>query len=110
MSAAGLREQSRRPRRSRNRRLNRPPNRRPDPAPPVSTGGLARSLYDRPWRAVPVLGVTQVLTWGTMFYPPVLIVPLIAADRGWPVLFPLGGLSLALLTARPTASHKGTSI
>src|SRR3974390_475068 len=110
MSAAGLRGQSRRLRRSRNRRPNRPPNRRPDPAPAVSTGGLARSVYDGPWRAVPVLGVTQVLAWGTMFYPPVLIVPLIAADRGWSISFAMGGFSLALLTAGVTARYIGTSI
>ena len=76
----------------------------------MSTVSLARSLYDGPWRAVPVLGVTQVLTWGTMFYPPVLIVPLIAADRGWSISFTMGGFSLALLTAGITARYIGASI
>ena len=38
-----------------------------------------------PWRAVLVLGVTQILTWGILFYPPVLMMPLIARDRGWSV-------------------------
>jgi len=41
----------------------------------------ARDFIDGPWRAVPVLGVTQILSWGPIFYTPVLIVPLIAADR-----------------------------
>jgi predicted MFS family arabinose efflux permease len=59
---------------------------------------------------VPVLGITQVLTWGTMFYPPVLIVPLIAADRGWSISFAMGGFSLALLTAGITARYIGASI
>ena len=59
---------------------------------------------------MPVLGVTQVLAWGTMFYPPVLIVPLIAADRGWSISFAMGGFSLALLTAGVTARYIGTSI
>jgi MFS transporter len=76
----------------------------------VSTAGIARSLHAGPWRAVPVLGVTQVLTWGTMFYPPVLIVPLIAADRGWSISFTMGGFSLALLTAGITARYIGASI
>ena len=31
-----------------------------------------------PWRAVLVLGVTEILAWGAIFYPPVLTVPLIA--------------------------------
>jgi hypothetical protein len=57
-----------------------------------------------------VLGVTQVLTWGTMFYPPVLIVPLIAADRGWSISFAMGGFSLALLTGGVTARFIGASI
>jgi hypothetical protein len=52
-----------------------------------------------PWRAVPVLGVTQILAWGAIFYPPVLTVPLIAADRGWSMTVAMGGFSLALMTA-----------
>jgi MFS family permease len=52
-----------------------------------------------PWRAVLVLGVTQIVAWGAIFYPPVLTVPLIAADRGWSMTFAMGGFSLALLTA-----------
>ena len=50
-----------------------------------------------PWRAVLVLGVTQIITWGTLFYPPVLTVPLIAAERGWSLTFAMAGFSLALL-------------
>jgi len=42
----------------------------------------ARDFVFGPWRTVLVLGVTQILAWGAIFYPPVLTVPLIAADRG----------------------------
>ncbi len=52
-----------------------------------------------PWRAVGVLGVTQILAWGTIFYPPVLTVPLIAADRGFSTTFAMGGLTAGLLVA-----------
>lgn len=52
-----------------------------------------------PWRAVPVLGVTQILAWGALFYPPVLMMPLIAAERGWSLAFAMSGFSLALLVA-----------
>src|SRR5215831_17480064 len=52
-----------------------------------------------PWRAVLVLGVTQILAWGAIYYPPVLTVPLIAADHGWSMAFAMSGFSLALLTA-----------
>jgi hypothetical protein len=58
-----------------------------------------RNVIAGPWRAVPVLGVTQILAWGALFYPPVLTVPLIAGERGWSITFAMGGFSLALLTA-----------
>src|SRR5262245_50418790 len=41
----------------------------------------ARDWVFGPWRAVPVLGTTPILAWGAIFYPPVLTVPLIAAER-----------------------------
>jgi MFS family permease len=63
-----------------------------------------------PWRAVLVLGVTQILTWGTLFYPPVLTVPLIARDHGWSFAFAMGGLSLGLLAAGLTARAVGAAI
>ena len=52
-----------------------------------------------PWRAVPVLGVTQIISWGTIYYTPVLIVPLIADERGWSISFAMGGFSVGLLVA-----------
>jgi MFS family permease len=57
------------------------------------------SIFAGPWRAVLVLGVTQIICWGTLFYPVVLTVPLIAADRGFSVTFAMAGFSLALLAA-----------
>ncbi len=60
-----------------------------------------------PWRAVLVLGVTQILAWGILFYPPVLMMPLIAADRGWSLSFAMSGFSLALLVAGSTAPTIG---
>src|SRR5256714_2943941 len=58
-----------------------------------------RDFVIGPWRAVLVLGVTQILAWGAIFYPPVLTLPLIAADRGWSTAFVMAGFSLALLVA-----------
>jgi MFS family permease len=59
----------------------------------------SRNFLRGPWRAVLVLGVTQILAWGALFYPPVLTVPLIAAEHGWSMTFAMGGFSLALLVA-----------
>ncbi len=63
-----------------------------------------------PWRGVAVLGVTQILAWGMIFYSPVLTVPLIAAERGWSLAFSMGGFSLCLLTAGLVAPYVGASI
>src|SRR3981081_1153786 len=63
-----------------------------------------------PWRAVPVLGLTQVLAWGTLFYPPVLTVPPIAAEHGWSLAFAMSGLSVGLLAAGLIAPTVGRSI
>src|SRR5512136_603167 len=69
-----------------------------------------RDFIEGPWRAVPVLGITQILSWGTIFYTPVLIVPLIAAERGWSMSFAMGGFSMALLVAGLIAPYVGRSI
>src|SRR5438128_4744902 len=63
-----------------------------------------------PWRAVLVLGVTEILAWGAIFYPPVLTVPLIAHERGWSTSFAMGGFSLALLTAGLVSPRVGLLI
>ena len=69
-----------------------------------------REILAGPWRAVPVLGVTQILAWGAIFYSPVLIVPLIAAEHGWSITFAMGGFSLALLVAGLVAPRVGAMI
>src|SRR5882724_9034134 len=63
-----------------------------------------------PWRAVVVLGVTQILAWGTIFYTPVLMMPLIAAERGFSFTFAMGGFSAGLLTAGLVAPTVGRLI
>jgi hypothetical protein len=66
-----------------------------------------REFVVGPWRAVPVLGVTQILAWGALFYPPVLTMPLIAAARGWSLAFAMAGFSLALLVSGIAAPTVG---
>src|SRR4051812_25677093 len=63
-----------------------------------------------PWRAVLVLGVTQIVAWGSIFYSPVLTVPLIAANRDFTATFAMGGFSLALLVAGLVAPRVGRLI
>lgn len=72
-------------------------------------GSLHGPLFG-PWRAVLVLGITQIIAWGTIFYSPVLTMPLIAAERGWSLAFAMGGFSLGLLTAGLVSPYIGRSI
>jgi MFS family permease len=63
-----------------------------------------------PWRAVAVLGVTQILAWGALFYPPVLTLPLIASERGWSIAFAMAGFSAGLLVGGLVAPRVGRLI
>ena len=63
-----------------------------------------------PWRAVSVLGITEILSWGALFYPPVLTVPLIAADHNWSPAFAMAGFSVGLLVGGLCARYVGGAI
>src|SRR6188472_3937346 len=69
-----------------------------------------RDFYAGPWRAVSVLGVTQIIAWGTIFYSLVLTAPLIVAETGWSLSFVMGGFSLGLLIAGLVSPYIGRSI
>jgi MFS transporter len=69
-----------------------------------------REFITGPWRAVSVLGVTQILSWGALFYPPVLTVPLIATDHGWSRAFAMGGFSAALFVGGLCSRYIGATI
>jgi predicted MFS family arabinose efflux permease len=66
-----------------------------------------REFVFGPWRAVSVLGVTEILAWGVLFYPPVLTVPLIAHDHGWSRSFAMGGFSAALFIGGLVSRYVG---
>jgi MFS family permease len=69
-----------------------------------------RNFFLGPWRAVTVLGVTQIISWGAIYYTPVLIVPLIAREHGWSIAFGMGGFSIGLLAAGLVSPYVGRSI
>src|SRR4051812_44261915 len=69
-----------------------------------------RDMFVGPWRAVSVLGITQIIAWGTIFYSLVLTAPLILAETGWSLSFIMGGFSLGLLIAGLVAPFVGRSI
>jgi MFS family permease len=69
-----------------------------------------REFIFGPWRAVSVLGITEILSWGVLFYPPVLTVPLIAADHGWSKSFAMGGFSVGLFVGGLVSRYVGALI
>lgn len=58
-----------------------------------------RDLVFGPGRAVIVLAVTQILTWGILIYPPVLTMPHLVAAHGWTLAFGMAGFTLGLVTS-----------
>lgn len=58
-------------------------------------GDLRRS----PRVVVPVLGVTQILAWGSSYYLPAVLAKPTAEATGWSMSWIVGGLSLGLLIA-----------
>jgi len=67
-------------------------------------------MFAGPWRAVPVLGVTQIVAWGAIFYSPVLTAPMIVAETGWSLTFTMSGFSIGLLAAGLVSPYVGRSI
>jgi MFS family permease len=63
-----------------------------------------------PWAVIPVLGVTQILAWGSSYYLLAVLAKPIAADTGWPFGWVVGGLSLGLLVAGIVSPRVGRSI
>jgi len=48
---------------------------------------------------IPALGITQIFAWGSTFYLPAALAPLIASDTGWPYDLTVVGVSVGLLVA-----------
>jgi MFS family permease len=59
---------------------------------------------------VPVLGVVQVLAWGSSFYLPAVLAGPIAEDTGWPLPWTVGAFSLAMLVSGLAAPKAGVLI
>jgi MFS family permease len=61
-------------------------------------------------RAIALLGVSQIVSWGCVYYAIAVQVPAIAAETGWSKSFILGGISLALLAAGLASPAVGRAI
>jgi MFS family permease len=71
---------------------------------PAAVVGPSRHLV------VTVLGLTQILAWGSSYYLPAVLAPAIAADTGWPLAWIVGGLSLGLIAAGFVSPRVGRTI
>jgi MFS family permease len=59
---------------------------------------------------VPVLGVTQILAWGSSYYLLAVLAEPIPGSTDWPLAWVVSGLSLGLLTAGLVSPRVGDSI
>ncbi|MBX3522823.1 MAG: MFS transporter [Xanthobacteraceae bacterium] len=63
-----------------------------------------------PHRAVPVFGITMILTWGTLWYSAALLLPLLAEARGWSIALVMSGISVGLLAGGAASPKIGKAI
>ena len=49
-----------------------------------------------PWRAVPILGLTQIVGWGSSFYAISVLKPDVALETGWSPVMVVAGISVAM--------------
>lgn len=59
---------------------------------------------------VSALGVLQIFGWGSTYYLPAVLSPVITADTGWSLAVVVGGLTIALLVSGLTAPVVGRAI
>ena len=62
------------------------------------------------WRLVPALGVTQIVSWGTLYYSIAVLGASVRADLGISAAMLFGAYSLALLISALTAPFVGRAI
>lgn len=62
------------------------------------------------WRLVPALGVTQIVSWGTLYYSIAVLGASLRADLGISAAMLFGAYSLALLISALTAPFVGRAI
>ena len=63
-----------------------------------------------PWRAVPILGLTQIIGWGSTFYAIAVLKGDIAAETGWSPVMAVAGISISFAAGGLIAPLVGRTI
>jgi predicted MFS family arabinose efflux permease len=63
-----------------------------------------------PWRAVPILGFTQIVGWGSTFYAIGVLKGFIAAETGWSPVMVVAGISISFAAGGLIAPLVGRTI
>lgn len=81
---------------------------------PTNSAGFVRiplpTLLHAPARLIAIMGITQILAWGSTFYLPAVLAAPIARDTGWSLGSVVAGLSWGLLVAGFSAPRAGRLI
>ena len=76
----------------------------------MSSSATSPASPVNPAVVVTVLGVAQILAWGSSYYLLAVLAKPIAAETGWPMTWIVGGLSLGLLAAGVVSPRVGDTI
>jgi hypothetical protein len=63
-----------------------------------------------PWRAVPILGLTQIIGWGATFYAIAVLKDDVAAETGWSSVMAVAGISISFAAGGMIAPLVGRTI
>jgi hypothetical protein len=63
-----------------------------------------------PWRAVPILGLTQIIGWGATFYAIAVLKDDVAAETGWSPVMAVAGISISFAAGGIVAPLVGRMI
>jgi predicted MFS family arabinose efflux permease len=63
-----------------------------------------------PWRAVPILGLTQIIGWGSTFYAIAVLKTDIASETGWSPVMAVAGISISFAAGGIVAPLVGRTI
>lgn len=76
----------------------------------MSQAPVAPAAQDEPWRVVYLLALTQIVSYGSLFYAFALLAPSVRAETGWSNELVFGAYSLSLLLAGLCATPAGALV